>query len=170
MSSLFNIYFSSPSISFFFFFLMIRRPPRSTLFPYTTLFRSRGGVRAPGPAPDRRSVRRGARAARVGAARLDHAAHRHAHARPGPAWPAAPQRRLGRRRPARAAMSFRARILIGLGLIVLFPLAVFELRVRADMADRLTAQYQRRVASLVAVIRADLSRDSAGIAGRLDAL
>src|SRR5260221_14148483 len=27
----------------FFFFLMIRRPPRSTLFPYTTLFRSRGG-------------------------------------------------------------------------------------------------------------------------------
>src|SRR3989442_12438563 len=27
--------------SSFFFFLMIRRPPRSTLFPYTTLFRSR---------------------------------------------------------------------------------------------------------------------------------
>src|SRR3989442_2368425 len=26
--------------SFLFFFLMIRRPPRSTLFPYTTLFRS----------------------------------------------------------------------------------------------------------------------------------
>src|SRR5260221_10026556 len=26
-----------------FFFLMIRRPPRSTLFPYTTLFRSRNG-------------------------------------------------------------------------------------------------------------------------------
>src|SRR5579872_7550125 len=25
---------------FFFFFVMIRRPPRSTLFPYTTLFRS----------------------------------------------------------------------------------------------------------------------------------
>src|SRR2546426_4725465 len=28
---------------FFFFFLMIRRPPRSTLFPYTTLFRSSSG-------------------------------------------------------------------------------------------------------------------------------
>src|SRR5438270_4977511 len=28
-----------------FFFLMIRRPPRSTLFPYTTLFRSRRGGR-----------------------------------------------------------------------------------------------------------------------------
>src|SRR5215203_3008298 len=29
--------------SFFVFFLLIRRPPRSTLFPYTTLFRSLGG-------------------------------------------------------------------------------------------------------------------------------
>src|SRR2546429_9390388 len=29
--------------SCFFFFLMIRRPPRSTLFPYTTLFRSLWG-------------------------------------------------------------------------------------------------------------------------------
>src|SRR6267154_4669876 len=29
------------SLFSFFFFLMIRRPPRSTLFPYTTLFRSR---------------------------------------------------------------------------------------------------------------------------------
>src|ERR1044072_5241857 len=28
------------------FFLMIRRPPRSTLFPYTTLFRSRRGAPA----------------------------------------------------------------------------------------------------------------------------
>src|SRR3989449_5287398 len=31
---------------FFFFFLMIRRPPRSTLFPYTTLFRSLFDARA----------------------------------------------------------------------------------------------------------------------------
>src|SRR3712207_9039830 len=30
----------------YFFFLMIRRPPRSTLFPYTTLFRSDPGQRA----------------------------------------------------------------------------------------------------------------------------
>src|SRR3989449_11186498 len=29
-----------------FFFLMIRRPPRSTLFPYTTLFRSQEGLMA----------------------------------------------------------------------------------------------------------------------------
>src|SRR2546421_8139421 len=33
-----------------FFFLMIRRPPRSTLFPYTTLFRSCSPHR-PSPAP-----------------------------------------------------------------------------------------------------------------------
>src|SRR2546427_7065403 len=33
-----------------FFFLMIRRPPRSTLFPYTTLFRSCRGHRSPHPA------------------------------------------------------------------------------------------------------------------------
>src|SRR5207244_12931260 len=36
----FSVYFS---LSLFFFFLMIRRPPRSTLFPYTTLFRSNTG-------------------------------------------------------------------------------------------------------------------------------
>src|SRR6266540_5056787 len=46
-------------ISFFcfFFFLMIRRPPRSTLFPYTTLFRSRAGrhaARRTGPPGDGR--------------------------------------------------------------------------------------------------------------------
>src|SRR5439155_23389432 len=35
----FFLYFSL-FFFFFFFFLMIRRPPRSTLFPYTTLFRS----------------------------------------------------------------------------------------------------------------------------------
>src|SRR3712207_7877339 len=33
-----------------FFFLMIRRPPRSTLFPYTTLFRS-APLRDPDPGP-----------------------------------------------------------------------------------------------------------------------
>src|SRR6266568_311718 len=44
---------------------MIRRPPRSTLFPYTTLFRSDGGHGAPHsraawphrPPPDRKSTR-----------------------------------------------------------------------------------------------------------------
>src|SRR5215510_15967677 len=39
----------------FFFFLMIRRPPRSTLFPYTTLFRSRPARRVTRAAPAHRS-------------------------------------------------------------------------------------------------------------------
>src|SRR5574337_1912308 len=41
-SYVFLIFFLFPLFVFlfFFFFLMIRRPPRSTLFPYTTLFRS----------------------------------------------------------------------------------------------------------------------------------
>src|SRR6201995_6170752 len=47
--------FSTPA-AFLFFFLMIRRPPRSTLFPYTTLFRSIDGLpggrqAGRGPAP-----------------------------------------------------------------------------------------------------------------------
>src|SRR5260221_8737309 len=58
----------------YFFFLMIRRPPRSTLFPYTTLFRSRStwpccptprsacrrrdrGPRSPSAPTDRKSTR-----------------------------------------------------------------------------------------------------------------
>src|SRR5437870_9060496 len=36
--------FTPSSPADLFFFLMIRRPPRSTLFPYTTLFRSRVGA------------------------------------------------------------------------------------------------------------------------------
>src|SRR2546430_10726389 len=43
-------------MSLYFFFLMIRRPPRSTLFPYTTLFRS--------PRPGGRERRSSARARR----------------------------------------------------------------------------------------------------------
>src|SRR5258707_4420071 len=55
---------ASPSFfSFSFFFLMIRRPPRSTLFPYTTLFRS-------WPIPgNRRAARRTARPAAPGPSR-----------------------------------------------------------------------------------------------------
>src|SRR6267142_5921752 len=68
-------YFSFLFSFFFFFFLMIRRPPRSTLFPYTTLFRTparqspqavvalrplchrRGGARAGRRRGDRRLAR-----------------------------------------------------------------------------------------------------------------
>src|SRR2546426_12370785 len=41
-----SIWLSVPGPPVSFFFLMIRRPPRSTLFPYTTLFRSRGRARS----------------------------------------------------------------------------------------------------------------------------
>src|SRR5256885_6202638 len=44
-----------------FFFLMIRRPPRSTLFPYTTLFRSRPAR----PAHDGRGPAQGSRRRRL---------------------------------------------------------------------------------------------------------
>src|SRR3712207_7122682 len=40
----------------FFFFLMIRRPPRSTLFPYTTLFRSYAEVVGDGEQPGLEAV------------------------------------------------------------------------------------------------------------------
>src|SRR5437763_12897068 len=43
MSEMFY-YILFSAFSLFFFFLMIRRPPRSTLFPYTTLFRSLGSL------------------------------------------------------------------------------------------------------------------------------
>src|SRR2546422_4941916 len=71
---LYRILSPVPIYIFLFFFLMIRRPPRSTLFPYTTLFRSRrlqdraGGaalrpVGAPGPA--RRWARRDRKSTRL---------------------------------------------------------------------------------------------------------
>src|SRR5438094_2542483 len=40
MSAASSILLTIPTTLSYFFFLMIRRPPRSTLFPYTTLFRS----------------------------------------------------------------------------------------------------------------------------------
>src|SRR5438034_2214930 len=65
---------------FFLFFLMIRRPPRSTLFPYTTLFRSRyagrrrarvsGDGRRRGPRPPRPAVRANASWRNLSHARL----------------------------------------------------------------------------------------------------
>src|SRR5438034_10642077 len=51
----------SPPPTFSFFFLMIRRPPRSTLFPYTTLFRSRAAARLSALGGTRRGHERAAR-------------------------------------------------------------------------------------------------------------
>src|SRR5260221_3006245 len=55
-------------LGFSFFFLMIRRPPRSTLFPYTTLFRSLDLRWRTAHLPEDRGV--GGRSARTGPHRL----------------------------------------------------------------------------------------------------
>src|SRR3712207_7879615 len=60
-------------LQYVFFFLMIRRPPRSTLFPYTTLFRSPVGApmaRAARTNSCARSVRNLARTRRQGIGQL----------------------------------------------------------------------------------------------------
>src|SRR6266498_5776436 len=67
----------------FFFFLMIRRPPRSTLFPYTTLFRPHRG-REP------RLQRRGLRPRRPRPARAGRPAARADGTRTGPRPPRRP--------------------------------------------------------------------------------
>src|SRR2546430_10845963 len=52
MFPVFSLHRSAMPLRPIFFFLMIRRPPRSTLFPYTTLFRSRAtGAVAEGDGP-----------------------------------------------------------------------------------------------------------------------
>lgn len=60
-------------------------------------------------------------------------------------------------------MSFRARLLFALMPAVLLPIIVLALVIRVEMTRRLTAQYDARVASLIAVIEDDLSRESARI-------
>src|SRR2546430_9322183 len=53
------------AIAFVFFFLMIRRPPRSTLFPYTTLFRSNSPNNPTGGVLSREAIRDIAAIARI---------------------------------------------------------------------------------------------------------
>src|SRR2546426_10730232 len=102
---------------FVFFFLMIRRPPRSTLFPYTTLFRS-----------VRRDVRRGAP---FDVLPLEHEGQR----------PVFEQRDLGRRRLIAREIAARPRRGVGVltgeyGQQLLRPLRVLDrqLRGRARVA------------------------------------
>src|SRR5215469_15348747 len=57
--------FLSIFVLLLFFFLMIRRPPRSTLFPYTTLFRSPGRS-CPGPRSRRGGRTAGSACTRAG--------------------------------------------------------------------------------------------------------
>ncbi|MEE9271580.1 MAG: HAMP domain-containing sensor histidine kinase [Candidatus Krumholzibacteria bacterium] len=57
-------------------------------------------------------------------------------------------------------MTFRVRLLVTFLLAVLLPMIALALFIRAEMTDRLTAQYERRVESLIAVIEEDLAQES----------
>src|SRR5690606_41470391 len=85
--------FSLESFVFFYFFLIIRQPPRSTLFPYTTLFRSsitpESGAPAPALSQRRQSVARERRRHSCLQARRALRADAHEYARaipPPPRW------------------------------------------------------------------------------------
>ena len=67
-------------------------------------------------------------------------------------------------------MSFRTRLFFAVLVAVLVPLGALAFGVRREMERRLTAEYENRVASLAAVIEADLSKESAAVASRLSDL
>jgi len=67
-------------------------------------------------------------------------------------------------------MRFRTRLLIAFGVVVLVPLLVFGLGIRREMARQMAVEYQRRVDALVAVINADIARETDRTAARLAAL
>ncbi len=67
-------------------------------------------------------------------------------------------------------MTFRGRLSIAFALVALVPVALFALAVRKEVGDRLTAQYQRRVASMISAIEEDLIQEGEYIARTLGAL
>jgi len=67
-------------------------------------------------------------------------------------------------------VSFRSRLRLAFVAVVLIPVIAFALAVRKTMSDRLTAQYQRRVDALVAIIEDDLALESEETARRLTTL
>ena len=64
-------------------------------------------------------------------------------------------------------MSFRTRLLVAFVLAAVIPLAVFGLGVRREMTERLTAQYELRVHSLVGVIETGLKEENRAIGRKL---
>ena len=67
-------------------------------------------------------------------------------------------------------MSFRTRLFLAILLAVLVPLAALALGVRREMEQRLTREYEERVAVMASVMETSLQRESATVAARLDAL
>ena len=64
-------------------------------------------------------------------------------------------------------MTFSRRLLVTFLLAVLLPMIALVFFIRDEMTDRLTAQYERRVESLAAVIEEDLSEEGESIAAAL---
>lgn len=67
-------------------------------------------------------------------------------------------------------MTIRARMSMAFALAALLPLGVLAHGVRREVTRRVTAQYERRVSTLVDIVRQDLARESASIAARLEIL
>lgn len=67
-------------------------------------------------------------------------------------------------------MSFRTRLFLAVLIAVLAPLGALAYGVRREMEQRLTAEYEGRVESMAAIVEGDLTRESATVAARLDAL
>ena len=67
-------------------------------------------------------------------------------------------------------MSLRTRLLLAFTAVIVIPIAVLAFGLRQDMTRRLSEEYQRRIDTVVEVIREDLAHESAAIAGRLESL
>jgi signal transduction histidine kinase len=67
-------------------------------------------------------------------------------------------------------MSLRTRLLFAFAAVVLIPFALLAFGLRQEMTRRLSQEYQLRVDRVVAIIREDLVRESAGISDRLASL
>jgi two-component system nitrogen regulation sensor histidine kinase NtrY len=64
-------------------------------------------------------------------------------------------------------MTFRTRLLVAFLVAVLLPMIALALFIRDEMTDRLTAQYERRVGSLITVIEEDLAEERDAITASL---
>ena len=67
-------------------------------------------------------------------------------------------------------MTFRIRLFLAFVAVLLIPLGVLAFGVRREVERRVTAEYDRRVHVLAAVIEDDLRRQSGDVAARLGAL
>jgi signal transduction histidine kinase len=67
-------------------------------------------------------------------------------------------------------MSLRTRLLLAFAAVVFVPIAILAFGVRQTMANRLSEEYERRLATVLEVITEDLQLESAGIGERLASL